>query len=145
MSSLINKINIIKGSKSAGLDIWITPDDTLEINAIVISSHRDKIKILFKKSISTIEELPSALSANLPIYLSIDGKGILHKIIDSQNNGPLLDALLPNANKNDFIIQHTVLEEKRELISIIRNEKMEEIYLKNISWSIFSSWDFTVF
>jgi hypothetical protein len=130
MTSFVNNLNIIKGSKSAGLDIWITPDDKLEINVVVISSLRNKINILYKKSISSIEELPSVLSANLPIYLSIDGKGILHKIVDSQNNGPLLDALLPNANKNDFIIQHTVLEEKRELISLIRNEKLEEILLK---------------
>ena len=130
MASFFDKIKIIKGSKAVGIALWINPNDEFEISALVIHGRKVKMTVLNKHSFVRLEELPKVISKNLPIYLSLDGKGIIHKIIDSQDSVQNLEALLPNANSKDFIIQHIPLDENRKLISIIRNEKLEEIILK---------------
>jgi hypothetical protein len=132
-SSIKNRI--LNGSKSVGMSVWIRPDDVLEINLIIIGL-RNEITILKTGSVSQIEELSKIIPANLPVYLSIDGKGVLHKISDTQINGSIIDEFLPNADKNDFNIQSILLDEKRKIFSIIRNQKLEEIIL-NISKSGF--------
>jgi hypothetical protein len=130
MFPFFSNIEIIKGSKAVGVNIWIKPDDELEINAIVIGKIRNKLSVVDKKTFTLLEEMTKSVSGKLPLYLSIDGKGVLHKIIDFKPDGQLIDFLLPNANSNDFVIQDIIVGEKRKIISIVRKDKLEEILNK---------------
>jgi len=120
------------------MSVWIRQDDGLEINIIVLRVGK-QITILKTKSVTSIEAIKSVIPDNLPVYLSIDGKGILHKILDPKTCGSsIINEFLPNADKNIFNIQSVALDENSKIFSIIRNEKLEEIILdiKNSGFNI---------
>jgi hypothetical protein len=126
MFPILSNIALIRGFKAAGVSIWIKPDDTLEINVIVIRRLRNKLSVVQKASFISIKEFSESISGIQPIYISVDGKGILHKIIDTNNNRNI-EKVLPGANNKDFVIQDLVIDETRAIVSILRKDKLEEL------------------
>lgn len=123
----ISDNKIIKGRRAAGIRICFDQQEAPFIDYVVLSQKGDKIKVDTTGSCKDLKELIKALPDSIPLYISLDGKWIIHKIIDSTEAGDELNRVLPNANKNDFIIQKFPLGEGKDYISIIRKEKLEEI------------------
>lgn len=127
MIPFINRTYILKGSKAIGLSIWIKTEDEYEINSIVVSKAGNKLSVINKRSALSIDEILNSSNRNLPIYLSIDGKGVLHKITESDPDKSVIELLLPNADSKDFVTQEISTNDNKKLISIVRKDRLDEI------------------
>lgn len=123
----ISDNKIIKGRRAAGIRICFDQQEAPFIDYVVLSQKGDKIKVDTTGSCKDLKELIKALPDSIPLYISLDGKWIIHKIIDSTEEENELNRVLPNANKNDFVIQKIPLVKGKDFISVIRKEKLEEI------------------
>ncbi|HKJ80521.1 MAG TPA: hypothetical protein VJ954_00755, partial [Ignavibacteriaceae bacterium] len=130
MTSLLRNINIIKGQKALGVSIWLRPDSEYEIHSVLVQTSKSKLHVEKKWSQSELNEFSSSFNHNVPVYLSLDGSGVLHKIVNSTDDNLLIESLLPGANIDDFIIQEVQLTGDKILVSIARREVVEAVTKK---------------
>ena len=130
MRILPNHIKIIQGSRACGISIWITEDDLLIINSIFVERKGNEISFSNPSSFTSLDDLKSNIPKNIPIYLSVDGKGIIHKTFEKDLQMPLIEYIFPNTTSRDFILQETLLTENKRIISVVREEKLSELLLK---------------
>jgi hypothetical protein len=119
--------NIIFGSKASGVNILITDNDQMQIVYVIVERKGNRLTCSNFSNSLTPEELKNKLSTNIPVYLSIDGKGILHKISESKLGVSAIDSIFPDAKSSDFLVQETLLDGNRRIISAIRQSKADEI------------------
>ena len=116
----INKIN-----KAAGVEIVLLPDNRYNLFLTVLALNKKSIVIEKKELIEddTIESLKNYIDKDVPVYLVLNGRGILHKKVAEAgtDNNSLIQLVLPNAKIQDFYVQN-ITSEKSCLISIIRKE-----------------------
>ena len=82
-----------------------------------------------------IADLQTQLTVAIPLMVSLDGKGIIHKQVElsgKEESNELLGKVLPNAHPNDFYLQKTQLENNTYWVSIARKEFVDQL-LKDIS------------
>ena len=112
MRILPNHIKIIQGSRACGISIWITEDDLLIINSIFVERKGNEISFSNPSSFTSLDDLKSNIPKNIPIYLSVDGKGIIHKTFEKDLQMPLIEYIFPNTTSRDFILQETLFHPK---------------------------------
>ncbi len=87
------------------------------------------------KPIGTIQEctslpdLLSELKAGVPIVLVFSGKGVLHRTVPKQQAATpaqYLQLVLPNANVNEFVVQHLIMGQTQEVVSLLRRNVVDE-------------------
>ena len=127
MIPFINRTHVLKGPKAIGLSIWIKTDDEYEVNSIEVNKAGNKLSLSNRRYSLSIEETLNSYNKNLPIYLSIDGKGVLHKITESDPDKSVIELLLPNADSKDFVTQEISTNDNKKLISIVRKDRLDEI------------------
>lgn len=127
MISRISDIMFAKGHRAAGVRIFYDQEAAPAIDYVVLSKIKNNIRVETTGSCKDFKELIMTLPDSIPLYVSLDGKGIVHKVTDSASEGDELNKVLPNANKNDFIIQKIPIGSKKDFISVMRKEKLEEI------------------
>lgn len=124
----LHKYSLIKGNKSAGITLSYTSKQEFTLTGIVMHKKKDELVIENRFEASSWNAvLPSE---KLPIYLSIDGKGVLHKklaISEHTNNQELLHQLLPNASLDDFYLQRSIISEHQCWVSVIRKNLLDEV------------------
>lgn len=75
--------------------------------------------------IQEIETLFSYLSAKVPVYLTVEGKGILIREVESGLGEPadMLQQLMPNAKKEDFYVQVS----EKALVTVVRRTMVDTL------------------
>lgn len=115
-------------SKVIGLHCSLNSGSEPEFTSVIIFRKKGILEIetlsCFKCDFGKLNEnLPSGL----PIVLSIDGKGILHKKVNSDNNHEVLKNAMPGSNKEDFMIDFIHGHGNENCFSIARREYLDEI------------------
>lgn len=120
--------NLVKGSKTLGIDLFINSDATFDINCMILRKEKGKL-IIDKKftGLKQIEELKDKTIKGLPVCLSIDGKGILFKKVEKKSKQKLIHQLLPNAKESDFIIQKTDAGKHDQFLAAVRTEVLNAV------------------
>lgn len=130
MDSLKNIIHKIgQPTKVAGVEVILQSNASMIFQLVILEKKRDEIIIEKDKiDFNDFEELVNHLNAAIPIHLSINGKGILHKPLEDiyQNEHQLLQAVLPNAILENFVLQKTT-RKNGIIASIIRKDTLEKI------------------
>ena len=72
------------------------------------------------------EELEAEKMAKLPIVLTIEGKGVLHKSVMQQLEKGSVSAVYPSIKVEEFYVQE-LLGEKHSHVAIIRNSLLEHV------------------
>ncbi|HEX2921896.1 MAG TPA: hypothetical protein VHO50_12105 [Bacteroidales bacterium] len=116
----------IKGIKAYGLNILIKPDGQFIVDSILIRKNRKGLRIISKEAFSGFDSINKKISKSVPLYISLDGKGIIHKLSDDSCDEFTINSILPNAEENDFVIQEVHGHDKK-LISVARKDKIIEI------------------
>jgi hypothetical protein len=121
--------NLLKDSVS-GIEIIIGDNKSLAISYVIVKKNKNKFHVI-KTGIEhdSFEAVANEIKKT-PSLLSIDGKGILHKIIPIEENTNPLEKILPNASEIDFYIQQYISSDTTNLISISRKDLIDEIILK---------------
>lgn len=97
--------------------------------AILLKNERGLVKV--EKTLSDVtdlSEIRDQFGKNYPVLLGLEGNGILHKGLTSEQleNEDILQQILPNARQGDFYLQK-IERENGAWASLIRMDILEEI------------------
>lgn len=110
-----NKLNII------GI---VRNDDSEVFNLLTVTKKGNKLSIAASRSFDSIEKLIKAIDPKVPVLLSIEGKGVLHKKLNSQVEA---DASWLKTIDFNSIYHTTYQNDEVSFISFCRNNLVEEI------------------
>lgn len=121
----INKIH-----KAAGVELVLLSEGRYRILLTILILNKGAINIEKKELIEegNLEILKDRIEKDTPVFLILNGRGILHKKIaeSGADSNYLIQSVLPNAKAQDFYIQN-ITSEKTTLVSIIRKEIADPI------------------
>ena len=123
------KDTLTRFNKAAGIEIILLPDDAYDIRLIVV--YIEKKKILIEKkvlSFKKLEELKNYILPDVPVSLTINGRGVLHKKVanHSGDDQGLLQAILSNAKISDFYLRKSDAEAET-MVSLVRKDAVDKI------------------
>jgi hypothetical protein len=108
-SRLINS-GAIRGKNSLGITVNILSDNELDFDFVLLSRNKNSINIEKSGSFDNFDDLEKENFKNIPLYLTIIGKGIIYRrfnepvsVEDSDN--VLLNKIIPGAKPDDFHLQ----------------------------------------
>lgn len=134
------KHTILYGNKHAALHIHFIPQDKVELFLTVLEKKGDEIHPVSHNSLKSIDELPSLLKKNVPVILSLTGKGIISKQVILNEGKSALHALFPNAEEEEFEVRSMVCSNGEHYISAVRKAMYTnlETKLDTLGYSIVS-------
>ena len=92
----------------AGLEIFVHNNGDLDLHLVVLEKKKEELifsqKVIF---LPDLETLKTYISNTLPLVVVLNGKGILHKKLDTLpvDLAQIPQAILPNAEEADFCFQ----------------------------------------
>lgn len=137
----LNKYELIKGKKAIGVELIFKSHNLYSLTTVELLKNKEGIEITDRSPKITFAEIANSEKKNLPIYISIGGKGIIHKKIQiksESSNQDLLNQLLPNASIKEFHLQRTILSENEIWVSIIRRDALDSLTKELESLNLFS-------
>lgn len=130
MFDVLNKYGLIKGSRAYGVELIFNSKDDYVLYAVEIQKIKEELIVASRLEKTSFTEISEANKKKYPVYLSIDGKGIIHKKItvnEHSKDQELLHQILPNAAIKDFYMQRTSISETENWVSVIRKELLDEV------------------
>lgn len=125
IQKLLNS-NLLRGSKTLGVDLYINPDGSYDISCVILSKQKNKISIENKfYGLKQISDIADKSVIGLPVCLSISGKGVLFKRVEKSSKQSLIHKILPNAKESDFYLQELDSNDGFQFIAAIRNEILD--------------------
>jgi Tfp pilus assembly protein PilN len=126
------KHSLLGITKIAGIEIILQPEGKKTMNLVVLSVQKNMLYTENKKKgISSFDELKECLSPEVPVSLALNGRGILHKKIhqaqEAQGADLGIHLVMPNANAEDFYIQHFPGAKGECFVSIVRKNMLDEV------------------
>jgi hypothetical protein len=122
------KIGWLYGNSVVGVHLQIVDDNRWRMDVALLEKRKNLIQFIAKYSnITGIEELQQVIPANFPIILSVDGKGIVHKKINSSDKEHMIQLVFPNVRSEDFILQTQELDDGLSIISLARYNVVHEL------------------
>ena len=122
---------LLKSNRIIGLHVKVQGSEEPLFSYVILKRKKGKIEIELEETIQCdFEKLPSHLPIKCPIYLSIDGKGILHKKIQRDSSKPAIQEAIPNAKEEDFYFEQFDSTEQTAYLSFARKEAVNEILTK---------------
>jgi len=118
--------NSLKGfDQMVGVELKIVADGYL-IQAVLLEQKKGNVNLVKQQTeLKVLSELKSFVGDELPISLSISGKGILHKKIEKTtelDTSKLFSQAIPNAKASDFYLQIC-----GTTLSVIRKSVIDEL------------------
>ncbi|MHC1705780.1 MAG: hypothetical protein AB9846_17900 [Tenuifilaceae bacterium] len=128
MLNAIQHIGFIRGSYVVGVQASFRSNNQSCIyHLIAVKKYKGKVSIVKQIiDITSIEELVKHIPKNTPLVICIDGKTIIHKFIQEEVGDNGLNFVLPNANKDDFYVQTSSINDGA-YISVIRREVVTDL------------------
>lgn len=134
--------DVLKGSSAVGLECILSADGIYLYNYVVLKKERNRLVTdLSGSSLSSAEALKEVVKTDLPVFLVLNGKGIIHrKFPYSEGEGDisLLNKIFPAANLQDFYIQKVVADDQSRIVSVIRKSVADSVLsdLKKIGFQV---------
>lgn len=119
-------------SKIVGVEIQLLANQEYCIHVVILEKNKNTIQLVEKhNNISSFSTLKEKIKKDIPLCISLSGKGVLHKFlpknIPTDNPIELIGQALPNAKAEDFFYQ---ILENEKVISIIRKNVFEGLHQK---------------
>ena len=137
MIDKIKNISFLKANVIAGVEVIISSSNSYSFSFMLLRRQKDNIKIeLREEEINDFDELKKKLSTSIPIIISIDGKGILHKFVKiekKEENTSIINQVLPNSSILDFYIQKVNTSENEKIIASIARKGLIDDLLEMFS------------
>lgn len=127
-------IPFLQSKKCIGLSLSCKGGDSFEYDYIELSKIKSTINISNRRSsVANISDIIELISTSVPVIISVDGKGVLHKKCrnnDGDNDTIIFNNLFPNIDLNDFYYQTLETGDKNLHVSIIRRSIIDDIISK---------------
>jgi len=104
-------------------------EGNLYYNVCILKKEKNSAKILLQQdNIPSLSELKEILKEDIPIFLGINIKGILNRVLDYIPNSKedALTAVFPSAKEDDFYVQQ-IETDQNTLISVVRKDSVLEL------------------
>jgi hypothetical protein len=111
-------------NRASGIAIHIAPDGSLAIALCTLKAEGNQLNIDRKVTgLNSIADLKKYLPEKSIVAMNLSGKGVLYKQTEKVEavDQAVISKILPNANLNDFYVQHFVSGEYTH-IALIRKE-----------------------
>lgn len=122
--------NLTKGDIVAGVEVEILSEGW-RINYVLLKKRKGILKIISSSAdIKGLEKFITIANKEIPLSISISGKGIISKkgaLSENENENSLLHKALPNANKEDFYVQKIGMTNDQAIISAARKSIVDEL------------------
>ena len=118
-------MDLLKANKVAGVELFIS-ESGLMFSVSVLEKKAGKIHLLSGYDNLDVEQFKQKVDKNIPLYISIDGKGVLHKSVvytEEEANSVLLGKVLPGADENNFYVQGT----GGAFVSVVRRDILDSV------------------
>ena len=126
-----NKIITIR--EAVGVDIHFTEDGKTIIFGVHLKLIKGKVeKVAELQYIKDFKELNNALPKNIPVAISLNGKGIVMKRDIAINNENIINNLFPGSNPQDFVYSTHSFGGPETNIAYITRKSIIEGILKEI-------------
>lgn len=124
----MNKLDKLFRKKAIGMEITIRPDGEFYYQAIVLERKKEGIEIKDTIETDNLLSLKDTLDKNLPLVLSLNGKGIISREISNAqlNDQEIIRTLLPGASANDFYLSRRNLSNGGAWATIVRRETLDK-------------------
>lgn len=135
----LKNMKFLKSTRVTGLHCYIKEDSNPVFSYVILVKKKGKIEIELRDEIQCeFENLSEIIPVKIPVYLSIDGKGILHRQIAHDPSKPAIQQAIPNANESDFAFEQFEGTSQKKYISFARKEFVDDILnkLSNQKFSI---------
>lgn len=117
----------LKPKRLIGINCEILADNSYNWRYCILQQAANKISVVKTGMLADLADLKKEKLSLVPVYLTIDGKGIINKKIKADSeNAPILQ-VIPNATVDDFYYSETESEEGFSLISVMRTELLDHI------------------
>lgn len=124
-SELYSKV--INGNKAAGVHCFINTDGSVVYDVVIVKAQSNNKHIVIKnKQLFSVEEVVKA-TQKLPILVSLDGKGILHKKTRIFEESDYIGQVFPGISINQFCIQEYRSGFGEIFLSVCRSDQLELI------------------
>lgn len=124
--------NFIKIKRVAGIEISLIEDDEYIISFVQLSIKKNSIIVdKCHEGIEKLSDLSDSIDKDLPISITINGRGILNKKSSEKITDPkkAIQSILPNAKVDDFFVQECSAN-NGDFYSIIRKQLLGDIISK---------------
>lgn len=98
-------------------------------NLCLLKKEKDSAKILLQETgIPSLEQLKELIGANTPMFLGINSKGMLLKVLDHHPTSKIeaLRAVFPSAQEEEFHLQQ-VESSTNSLLAVVRKDRVEPL------------------
>lgn len=124
----------VLGNRYIGLSVSLI-DDGFEVVGCEAIMQKGNLQVLSSFSFANdFSDLAKYVTGSYPIFLTVDGRGILHKRIVNLNSDAesAHTALFPGINRKDFWIQQSEIADGVRFLSVGRKESVDQL-LKQLS------------
>jgi hypothetical protein len=120
--------NIVKSNKVLGVHCFVQQDGSMLFNYVLIARSKGKIEIdSYKFLEGGLDQLAGEVSMAVPVYVSIDGKGVLTKKVTIDPIKLPIHQVIPNATEDDFLVQQSKGSNNHVFVSIARKDVIDEL------------------
>lgn len=135
--------NIITVREAIGLEIFFSEGDKMEISGIHVAIEKGRVvKRGEIEMFSLFKDLPAKVSGNVPVAVTLSGKGVLMRFNKEKHTDNLISGFFPGSNPQDFVYavhetqgaEHVVYIARRSLVeSVVREIVALDIHLLSLT------------
>jgi Tfp pilus assembly protein PilN len=110
----------------AGIELAMRGDGYV-FRVVILENRKGELRLVDKTTANDLEAACQAIGQDTPIHLAVNVRGVLHKkMAGHEDDGQLLQMVLPNADTKDFYLQKESAA-GFQIVSIIRRSLAEEL------------------
>ncbi|PKP20782.1 MAG: hypothetical protein CVU05_08295 [Bacteroidetes bacterium HGW-Bacteroidetes-21] len=131
MFSRLKNSEFVKGNSAVGISCFFQPDGGIIASLSILTKKKKKIEIVKKhENITDIEELVKLIPVSFPIFLIVDGKGVITRKMRFETEYTdeiILNQILPNSNSDEFFFEKYSAEDGFIFASVVRVQQLNSI------------------
>lgn len=129
--NLLNLISLNPAEKLGSIEI-IIGDNDFSYNLVILEKSKKTLNILeYHNDINSFDELLTTIPKNLPVILSVTGKGIIFKKLKNKNYNndlEILNDVLPNVTLKEFELRKCEIDDEFFFAIVIRKQLIDKIF-----------------
>jgi Tfp pilus assembly protein PilN len=136
--------SFLNGNSAYGVDLIFLPNGELSYYFIELNSKKKEVEIAQKKQGDSLESFFNLdLNSQIPIYLTVRGKGVLSKKVITEPTtarNEIIRKALPNAKEDDFYFSTSQQAKDTSWVQLVRKEQVNKLFnqFKESGFSIVS-------
>ena len=126
---MTNLRNLIVHNQIAGIEVNFISDNEIVYHVVIVKIQKGKlVSDPIEQEIRNIEQLLKVIPPNIPVCLTLTGKGvIIKKYQNNDDEESIIKKILPFAKDNEFSFNtHHPQKDEESWAAIIRNEQLEK-------------------